>query len=127
MATMAMVPPIGNRIGQIPVGRFAPGRVMAADKVQRADQTALAAAIAQAAFDPALALAEERQQLVQNFGGFCRVASFHDRCSRSVTPQPNTGGAVRRNTRDNGNAIDPHRAIPITSKKPGKLPSRPRF
>jgi hypothetical protein len=93
METKALVPLIINGIGQIPPGRFAPGRVMAADKIQRADKTAVAAAIAKAAFDPTLALAEELQQQVQNFDGFCGVARVHDRCSRSVTRQPNTNGA----------------------------------
>ena len=52
------VPPVGNLIGQISLGRCASGRVMAADKIQRADQVALAAAIAETAFDPALTLAK---------------------------------------------------------------------
>jgi hypothetical protein len=45
MATRALFPLIGNSIRQIPLGRFAPGRVMIADKIQRADKTAPAAAI----------------------------------------------------------------------------------
>jgi hypothetical protein len=94
LATKGLVPPIANGIGQIPLGRFAPDRVMAADKIQRADKTALAASIAKAAFDPTLAPAEELQQQVQNFDGFRGVARVHDRCSRSVTRQPNTVGAV---------------------------------
>jgi hypothetical protein len=52
-------------------------RMMAADETQRADKTAVAAAIAKAAFDPSLALAEELQQQVQNFDGLCELARIH--------------------------------------------------
>src|SRR5271154_4389402 len=94
LVALGPVPPVGKRIGEIPLGRVAFDGVMAADKIQRADQTAFAAAIAKSAFDPALALAEERQQQVQNFGGFGGVARVHDRCSGSVTRQPTTDRAA---------------------------------
>jgi hypothetical protein len=51
----------GNLVCQIPLGRVALDRVTAADEIERADQTAFAPAIAQATFDPALAVAKELQ------------------------------------------------------------------
>ena len=57
---------------------LASDRVMAADEIERADEAPVAPAIAQAAFDPALAVTEELQQQIEDFGGFCRVARVHD-------------------------------------------------
>jgi hypothetical protein len=51
----------GNFIRQIPLGRVGLDCVMAADEIERTDQAAVAPAIAQAAFDPALAVAKEPQ------------------------------------------------------------------
>ena len=51
----------GNLVCQIPLGRVALDRVTAADEIERADQTAVTPAIAQAALDPALAVAKELQ------------------------------------------------------------------
>jgi hypothetical protein len=51
----------GNFVRQIPLGRVGLDRVMAADEIERADQAAVAPAIAQAAFDLALAVAKELQ------------------------------------------------------------------
>src|SRR6516225_9677484 len=51
----------GNFVRQIPLGRVALDRVLAADEIERADQAAVAPAIAQAAFDPALVVAKELQ------------------------------------------------------------------
>ena len=50
LITEAQAPFVGNGIGQIPLGRVAFDRVMAADEIERADKTAVTAAIAQAAF-----------------------------------------------------------------------------
>jgi hypothetical protein len=47
---------------------------MAADEIERPDEAAVAAAIAQPAFDPALAVAKELQQQIEDFDGFGRVA-----------------------------------------------------
>ena len=63
-----------NFVCQIPLGRVALDRVMAADEIERADQAAVAPAIAQAAFDPALAVAKELQKKIEDFDGFGRVA-----------------------------------------------------
>jgi hypothetical protein len=49
----------GNFVRQIPLGPLASDRVMAADEIERADEAAVAPAIAQAAFDPTLAVTEE--------------------------------------------------------------------
>src|SRR5215831_11598010 len=49
----------GNFVREIPLGRVALDRVMAADKVERADEAAVAPPIAQAALDPALAVAKK--------------------------------------------------------------------
>jgi hypothetical protein len=49
MATKASTPLVGNGSGQILLGRVACDRVIAADEIERADKTALTAAIAQAA------------------------------------------------------------------------------
>jgi hypothetical protein len=51
----------GNFVRQIPLGPFAFHPMMAADEIERADEATVAPAIAQAAFDPALAVAEEIQ------------------------------------------------------------------
>ena len=64
MATNAPAPLVGNGIGQIPLGRVALDRVMAADEIERADKAAVTAAIAKAASSPALAITEEIQQQV---------------------------------------------------------------
>jgi hypothetical protein len=61
MATNLPAPLVGNGIGQIPLGRIAFDRVMAADEIERADKTAVTAAIAKAAFYPTLAVTEELQ------------------------------------------------------------------
>jgi hypothetical protein len=71
---LSTAPLVGNGIGQIPLGRVAFDRVMAADEIERADKTAVTAAIAKAAFYPTLAITEELQQQVQDFDGFCGVA-----------------------------------------------------
>ena len=52
MATNAPAPLVGDGSGQIPLGRVAFDRVMAADEIERADKTAVTAAIAKAAFSP---------------------------------------------------------------------------
>src|SRR5215472_18439926 len=49
----------GNFVRQIPLSSLALDRVMAADEIERADEAAVAPAIAQAAFDPALAVTKE--------------------------------------------------------------------
>jgi hypothetical protein len=49
----------GNFVRQIPLSRVAFHPMMASDEIERADETAVAPAIAQAAFDPALAVAKE--------------------------------------------------------------------
>jgi hypothetical protein len=72
MAASAPDPLVGIGSGQIPLGRVAFDRVMAADEIERADQTALTAAIAKAPFYPTLAITEELQQQVQDFDGFSR-------------------------------------------------------
>ena len=51
----------GNFVRQIALGPIASDRMMAADEIERADQAAVAPAIAQAAFDLALAVAKELQ------------------------------------------------------------------
>jgi hypothetical protein len=51
---------------------------MAADEIERADEAAVAPSIAQAAFDPALAVAIELQQHIEDFDGFGRVALTHE-------------------------------------------------
>jgi hypothetical protein len=51
----------GNFVRQISLGRVALDRVMAADEIERSDQAAVAPAITQAAFDPALAVTKELQ------------------------------------------------------------------
>jgi hypothetical protein len=94
MATKAPPPLVGNGSGQILLGRLACDRVMAADEIERADETALTAAIAQAAFYPTLAIAEELQQPVQDFDGFCGVVRVHDDGSDRANP-PNLSPAAR--------------------------------
>jgi len=59
------IPRGGNLVRQIALCRVALDRVMAADKIERADEAAVAPTIAQAAFDPALAVAEELQQQIE--------------------------------------------------------------
>jgi hypothetical protein len=59
---------------------------MAADKIDRADKAAVTAAIAKAAFYPTLAITEELQQQVQDFGGFCGVARMHDKAPDITAP-----------------------------------------
>src|SRR6516225_4410728 len=51
---------------------------MAADEIERADETAVAPAIAQAAFDPALAIAKELQEKIEDFDGCGGVARAHE-------------------------------------------------
>ena len=63
MAANAPAPLVGNGIGQIPLGRVAFDRVMAADEIERADKTTVTAAIAKAAFYPMLAITEELRRL----------------------------------------------------------------
>ena len=46
---------------------------MTADKIKRADEAAVAPAITQAAFDPALAFAKELQEQIEDFDSFDRV------------------------------------------------------
>src|SRR6516162_1491427 len=60
-ASVIAIPRGGNFVRQIPLGRVRFHRVMAADEIERADEAAIAPAIAQAAFDPALAVAKELQ------------------------------------------------------------------
>jgi hypothetical protein len=69
---------------QIPFGRVRFHRVMAADEIERTDQTAVATAIAQAAFGPPFAVAEELQQQIEGSDGFGGVASAHDDTSGSA-------------------------------------------
>jgi len=52
--------------------------MMAADEIERANEAAVASAIAQAAFDPALAIAKELQDQVEDFDGFGWVARAHE-------------------------------------------------
>src|ERR1700751_3964097 len=77
-AGVRAIPRGRNFVRQIPLGPLASDRVMAADEIERADEAAVAPAIAQAALDPALAVTEELQQQIEDFGGFCRVARVHD-------------------------------------------------
>src|SRR6516164_7878018 len=63
------------------LGRVALDRMMAADEIERADKAAVTPAIAQAAFDPALAVAEEFQQQIEDFHGFRRVMYVHNDAS----------------------------------------------
>jgi hypothetical protein len=60
VATNAPTPLVGNGSGQIPLGRVAFGRMMATDEIERADKAAVIAAIARAAFYPALAITGNR-------------------------------------------------------------------
>jgi hypothetical protein len=71
------IPGNGNFVREVPLGRVGFDCVMAAYKVECADQTAIAAAIAQAAFDPTLAIPEEFQQQIENSDGFGGVACGH--------------------------------------------------
>jgi hypothetical protein len=73
----------GNFVRQIPLGRDAIYRAMAADKIERADKAAVAPTIVQAAFDPALAVAKELEEQIEDFDGFGRVARAHE-----ITPPP---------------------------------------
>ena len=61
-ASVVVIPHGGNFVRQIPLSRVAFHPVMAADEIERADEAAVALAIAQAAFDPALAVAKELKQ-----------------------------------------------------------------
>jgi hypothetical protein len=67
-----------NFVRQIPLSRVAFHPMMATDEIERADEAAIAPAIAQAAFDPALAVAKELQQQIEDFDGFGRVARAHE-------------------------------------------------
>jgi len=60
---------------------------MAIDEIERTDEAAVAPPIAQAAFDPALAVAEELQQQIEDFHGFRGVMSVHDDAFRSGARQ----------------------------------------
>jgi hypothetical protein len=51
----------GNLVRQIPLGPVAFHPMTAVDEIEHADETTVAPVIAQAAFDPALAVAEELQ------------------------------------------------------------------
>src|SRR5215469_12755600 len=84
-AGVIAIPRGGNLVRQIPLGRVAFHHMMAADEVERADEAAVAPAIAQAAFDPSLAVAKELQQEIEDFDGFGRFARAHD-----ITP-PHSG------------------------------------
>jgi hypothetical protein len=84
-ASVMAIPRGGNLVRQIPLGLVAFDRVMATDEIERADEAAVAPAIAQAAFDPALAVAKELQQPIEDFDGFGRVA-----CAHEITP-PHSG------------------------------------
>src|ERR1700759_3679941 len=59
-----------NFVREILLRRLGFNRVMAAHEIERADQTAVAAAIAQATFHPPLAVAEKFQQQIENSDGF---------------------------------------------------------
>jgi hypothetical protein len=48
--------------------------MMAADEIERADKTAVTAAIAKATLYPTLAVTEELQHQVQDFDGFRGIA-----------------------------------------------------
>ena len=82
-ASVVAIPHGGNFVRQIPLGRVALDRMMAADEIERADKAAVTPAIAQAAFDPALAVAEEFQQQIEDFHGFRRVMYVHNDASGS--------------------------------------------
>jgi hypothetical protein len=84
MATNAPAALIGNGSGQIPLGRVAFDGVMAADEIERADKTAVTAAIAKAAFYPTLAITEKLQQQPQDFDGFCGVVMNRAKSTGSV-------------------------------------------
>jgi hypothetical protein len=56
---------------------------MAALEIECADQTTVATAIAQTAFDPALAVAEEPQEQIEQLDGFRRVVCGHGDTSGS--------------------------------------------
>jgi hypothetical protein len=60
------------------LGRVAFHPMTATDEIERADEAAVAPAIAQAASDPALAVAKELQQQIEDFDGFGRVARVHE-------------------------------------------------
>jgi hypothetical protein len=77
-AGVIAIPRGANLLRQIPFGRVAFHHVMAADEIERADEAAVAPAIAQAAFDPALAVAKEPQKPIENFDGFGWVARAHE-------------------------------------------------
>src|SRR5215471_4536854 len=80
-ARVMAIPCGGNLVRQISLGLVAFDRVMATDEIERADEAAVAPAIAQAAFDPALAVAKELQQPIEDFDGFGRVE-----CAHEITP-----------------------------------------
>src|SRR5262249_37196071 len=67
-----------NFVRQISPCRIAIHPMMAADEIERANEATVASAIAQAAFDPALAIAKELQDQVEDFDGFGRVARAHE-------------------------------------------------
>jgi hypothetical protein len=77
-AGVIAIPRGGNFVRQIPLCRVAIRPMMAADEIECANEAAVASAIAQAAFDPALAIAKERQYQVEDFNGFGRVARAHE-------------------------------------------------
>jgi hypothetical protein len=80
-ASVVAIPQGGNFVRQIPLGRVALDRVMAADEIERADKAAVVPPIAQAAFDPTLAVAEELKQQIEDFHGFRGVMSVYDDAS----------------------------------------------
>jgi hypothetical protein len=67
-----------NFVRQIPLCRIAIYPMMAADEIERANEATVASAIAQAAFDPVLAIAKELQDQVEDFDGFGWVARAHE-------------------------------------------------
>jgi len=77
-ASVMAIPRGGNLVRQIPLGAVAFDRVMAAEEIERANEAAVASAIAQAAFDPALAIAKELQDQIEDFDGFGWVARAHE-------------------------------------------------
>ena len=51
---------------------------MATDEIECADEAAVAPAIAQAASDPAFAVAKKFQEQIEDFDGFSQVALVHE-------------------------------------------------
>src|SRR6516225_4946213 len=68
-AGVIAIPRGGNLVRQIPLGRVAFHHVMAADELERPDEAAVAAATAQAPFNPSPTVAKDFQQEIENFDG----------------------------------------------------------